>query len=198
MILPLLILFTFQEPEIATSIAFTEGPTVDASGNVYFTDTVSQRIMKLEAGGQLTVVREKSNGANGLLIDPQGRLIACEGDRGGIPRVTRTDLKTGVMEVLAADFNGQRFDTPNDVTIDSRGRLYFTDLPGGAVYRIDAPGKVVRLLSRPEIQRPNGIPIPAAPAMACPLIPKVTYTSRRASTGGAAPARLSTPNAACT
>lgn len=159
MILPLLFLLAFQEPEIATSIAFTEGPTVDAEGNVYFTDTVSQRIMKLASDGKLSVFREKSNGANGLLIDPQGRLIACEGDRGGTPRVTRTDLKTGKMEVLAADYNGQRFDTPNDVTIDSRGRLYFTDLPGGAVYRVDAPGKIVRLLNRPDIQRPNGIQV---------------------------------------
>lgn len=159
MILTLLFLLAWQEAEVATAVAFTEGPTVDAAGNVYFTDTVAQRIMKLDPKGGLSVFREKSNGANGLLIDPQGRLIACEGDRGGIPRVTRTDLKSGVMEVLAADYQGQRFDTPNDVTMDSRGRLYFTDLPGGAVYRIDAPGKVVRLLQRPEIQRPNGIQI---------------------------------------
>ena len=68
-----------QQPEIATALAFTEGPTVDRDGNVYFTELVFQRIMKLDPKGVLTVFREKSNNANGLLIDPQGRLIACEG-----------------------------------------------------------------------------------------------------------------------
>ena len=63
-----------QQPEIATTIAFTEGPTVDRDGNVYFTDLVFQRIMKLTPKGVLTVFREGSNNANGMLVDPQGRL----------------------------------------------------------------------------------------------------------------------------
>ena len=153
--------------EIATAVAFTEGPTVDKDGNVYFTETVGQRIMKLSSTGQLTTFRENSNAANGLLLDPQGRLIACEGaasERTGVkvsgkPRVTRTDMKTGKIEVLADSFEGKPFTGPNDVTMDGQGRLYFTDLPGGAVYRIDAPGKVVRILAAPEIQRPNGIQV---------------------------------------
>src|SRR6188474_2692341 len=96
-----------QEVEIATTISFTEGPTVDRDGNVYFTDIMTQRIMKLTAAGVQSVYREHSNVANGLLIDPQGRLIACEGaefERHGFkakgkPRVTRTDLKSGKMEI---------------------------------------------------------------------------------------------------
>jgi gluconolactonase len=143
-----------QEVEVATTVAFTEGPTVDPEGNVYFTETTSQRIMRLGRDGRLTTWRVNSNGANGLLIDPQGRLIACERDR-----VTRTDLATGKIEVLADGYQGTPFNTPNDVTIDGRGRLYFTDLPGGAVYRIDEPGKLERILARPDIQRPNGIQI---------------------------------------
>ena len=156
-----------QAPEIATTLAFTEGPVVDSDGNVYFTELVFQRIMKLTPKGVLTVFRERSNNANGMLIDPQGRLIACEGadsQRMGVlqtfkPQVTRTDLKTGKMEVLADNYQGKPFVGPNDVTIDSKGRLYFTDLTGGAVYRLDAPGQIVRILSTPEIQRPNGIQI---------------------------------------
>ena len=156
-----------QQPEIATAVAFTEGPTVDRDGNVYFTELVFQRIMKLDPKGVLTVFRENSNNANGLLIDPQGRLIACEGagsTRMGVPQqfkpqVTRTDLSTGKMEILADNFEGKPFVGPNDVTIDSKGRLYFTDLPGGAVYRLDAPGRVTRILTAPEIQRPNGLQI---------------------------------------
>jgi gluconolactonase len=156
-----------QQPEIATTVAFTEGPTVDRDGNVYFTDVINQRIMKLGADGHLSTYRENSNVANGLLIDPQGRLIACEGaefERPGIklkgnPRVTRTDLKTGKLEVLADAYAGKPLQGPNDVTIDGRGRLYFTDMAATAVYRIDAPGKLTRILAAPDIQRPNGIQV---------------------------------------
>lgn len=156
-----------QEPEIAATVAFTEGPTVDRDGNVYFTEIIHQRIMKLGTDGVLSTYREKSNVANGLLIDPQGRLIACEGaafERQGVkvagkPRVTRTDLKTGKIEVLADNYEGKPLVGPNDVSIDGKGRLYFTDLVGVAVYRIDGPGKVVRILAAPDIQRPNGIQI---------------------------------------
>ena len=67
-----------QQPEIAASLAFTEGPAVDREGNVYFTDIINQRIMKLGGDGLLSIYRDNSNVANGLLIDPQGRLVACE------------------------------------------------------------------------------------------------------------------------
>lgn len=153
--------------EVATTVAFTEGPAVAADGSVYFTDIINQRIMKLGADGVLSVFRERSNAANGLLIDAQGRLIACEGAEfsrpgvvvSGSPRVTRTDLRTGVVEILADSFEGKPLVGPNDVTIDSQGRLYFTELNGAAVYRIDAPGTVARILAAPDVQRPNGIQI---------------------------------------
>lgn len=156
-----------QEPEIAATLAFTEGPTVDKAGNVYFTEVIQQRIMKLTPDGRLMVFRENSNVANGLLIDGQGRLIACEGASfsakgtkvSGKPRVTRTDLATGKLEVIAESWQGRPFTGPNDVTTDRRGRLYFTDLAGGAVYRIDAPGQVERILAAPDVQKPNGIQV---------------------------------------
>ena len=155
------------QAEVATTLAFGEGPTADRDGNIYFTDIINQRIMKLGADGVLSTYRQNSNAANGLLIDPQGRLIACEGatfERPGVkvsgtPRVTRTDLKTGSIEVLAERYEGKPLVGPNDVTIDSKGRLYFTDLNGAAVYRIDAPGTLTRILAAPDIQRPNGIQI---------------------------------------
>src|SRR5262245_15646059 len=101
-----------QQVEIATSLAFTEGPAVDLEGNVYFTESINQYIMKLGKDGTISIYREKSNVANGLLIDPQGRLIACEGavfERPGVkltgkPQVTRTDLKTGKIETLADNY----------------------------------------------------------------------------------------------
>ena len=159
-----------QDLEIATQLSMTEGPTVDRAGNVYFTEIMTQRIMKFSTDGVLSIYRERSNAANGLLIDPQGRLISCEGSTSataqrngvvvkGIPRVTRTDLRTGKVEVLADKYNGKPLVGPNDVTIDSKGRLYFTDFGAPAVYRIDAPGKLVRILAAPDVQKPNGIQI---------------------------------------
>lgn len=161
---------SMQELEIATSVSMLEGPTVDAEGNVYFTDILMQRIMRFSKDGEFSVFRENSNVANGLLIDPQGRLVAAEGaasptaersgmKTGGIPRVTRTDLKTGRMEILADSHDGKPLSGPNDVTIDGKGRLYVTDSSGAAVYRIDAAGKVSRILAAPDVQRPNGIQI---------------------------------------
>jgi gluconolactonase len=159
-----------QELEVSTFVSMLEGPAVDREGNVYFTDILTERILRFSTAGALSVFREKSNAANGLVIDSQGRLIACEGAPSataqrigltvnGKPRVTRTDLKTGKVEVLADSFEGKPLVGPNDVTIDGKGRVYFTDFNAPAVYRIDAPGKLVRVLAAPDVQRPNGIQI---------------------------------------
>lgn len=157
------------EVRAATIVAFTEGPAVYRDGSVFFTEAVGHRIMRLWPDGRLTVFREKSNAANGLLFDDKWRLVACEGSDLELnrPRVTRTDMETGKIEVLAEFYQGKRLNAPNDVTIDGRGRLYFTDFdlagperwgtPG--VYRIDPEGRLTRLLTAPEIQRPNGIAI---------------------------------------
>jgi len=145
-----------QEVEVATEVAALEGPTSDRDGNIYFSNMVAQRIMKLGKDGKLSTYRENTD-TNGLVIDPQGRLIACE--RGGKPRITRTDLRTGKLEILADNYQGMPFGSPNDVTIDGKGRLYFTDSPAAAVYRIDTSGKLSRILAKPDIQRPNGIQI---------------------------------------
>jgi gluconolactonase len=161
---------TAQELEVATAVSLLEGPTVDRDGAVFFTDIMSQRIMKFSKEGVLSIYRENSNAANGMVIDTQNRLIVAEGaasataQRYGVkvagkPRVTRTDLKTGKTEILAETYAGKPLTGPNDVTIDAKGRVYFTDMNGGAVYRIDAPGKVSQILAAPDIQRPNGLQI---------------------------------------
>lgn len=156
-----------QELEIAASISFTEGPTVDRAGNVYFTDIAAARILKLGADGVLSTFRENSNAANGLLVDDQGRLVVCEMGRftrpgvsvEGTPRLTRIDLSSGRMEVLADSYEGEALGGPNDVTMDGRGRLYFTDPAGRAVYRVDGPGRLERILDADDVERPNGIQI---------------------------------------
>ncbi len=165
-----LVLFTVvssmaQDVQVAATIAFTEGPTQDGEGNVFFTDQANNRIMKLSVDGKLSTFRQPANYANGLVFDPQWRLVACEsGDAavGMSPRVTRTDFTSGKIEVLAEKYEGRNFVAPNDVTFDGQGRIYFTDKPPtntgqGGVYRIDLDGTIKRILAPPEVEVPNGL-----------------------------------------
>lgn len=149
------------------TVAGTEGPAVDSDGFVYFTELVSQRILVLSPNGIVSLIRGDSNGANGMVIDTEGRLIVCEASdrRRKQARITRTDLRTGQVETLAESYQGEPFRAPNDVTLDGRGRIYFTDAGplgqlDGAVYRMDAGGgNLARILASPAIERPNGLVI---------------------------------------
>ena len=146
---------------------FTEGPAVDRQGQVFFSNVAASQILRYEPkSGELAVFREKSNAANGLLFDPQGRLLACEGGTEDRGRVTRTDMRTGKVSVLADAHNGHPLGAPNDLALDAKGRIYFTsrlantDPQAGnvnAVYRIDPGGALTRVLASPEIDMPNGI-----------------------------------------
>lgn len=155
---------------VAVSLAFTEGPSVDAKGNVYFSDILGNRILKYGADGQLSVFRQPSHRTNGQTFDRQGRLLHCEGAEfgpGGGRRVTRTDLATGHYEVLTDCFDGLRYNSPNDICVDGQDRIYFTDpcysdrsqmeMEIEGVYRIDPDGRVSRILAQPAIERPNGL-----------------------------------------
>lgn len=146
---------------------FTEGPAVDADGNVFFTNT--GEILKWDpAAARLSTFRKPSNGANGMAFDAQGRLLMCEAPEGKPGRVTRTDVKTGEVTVLCESFNGFPLGGPNDLCVDGTGRIYFTSrLPNtnpatgnvNAVYRIDPDGKVARILAAPDIDMPNGLAV---------------------------------------
>lgn len=162
--------------ETAATLAFTEGPVYAEDGSVYFTDIVNNRIMRLKAGGRGNVFsggpevfRAPAGRAAGLAFDLQGRLLAAEvnGD-GGNRRVTRTE-KDGMITVLADRYNGKKLNSPNDLDIDAKGRIYFTDpryldrsdveQDKDAVYRIDQNGAVTRIID--DVERPNGIAVSA-------------------------------------
>ncbi len=150
--------------QIEDKEVFTEGPAVDRSGRVFFVNTPVSKILLYDpATKKLSVFRENTNQTNGLMFDPQGRLLACEGGAG---RVTRTDMKTGDISVLADKFNGFPLAAPNDICLDGQGRIYFTSRPGvddptkgnvNAVYRIDTDGSLHQLLAWPQVHMPNGI-----------------------------------------
>jgi gluconolactonase len=165
---PTAMLASGAQAETAASLVFTEGPASDADGNVYFTEITNNRILKYAPDGSITEFRKPSGRANGLAFDAQGRLVACEGGNAdGNRRVTRTDMATGEIEVLASDFEGKKLNSPNDLVIAKNGRIYFTDPRYGAqdgreldtedVYLIDVNGSLRRVATKPEIAKPNGI-----------------------------------------
>jgi gluconolactonase len=124
-------------------------------------------IWRRDKDGRQIIYRENA-GTNGLLFDRQGRLIMCQP---AFRRVSRIELD-GSLTVLADSYEGKHFNQPNDLTIDSKDRIYFSDPQYGdrskmeltdasgknieGVYRIDAPGRVMRIITH-EVDRPNGL-----------------------------------------
>jgi len=144
---------------------FTEGPCLGPDGCIYFTD-IGNRVMKYDpAANKTTVFRDPSGRSNGLKFDASGWLVACEGaNTGGNRRISATQ-KDGTVKSLADRYDGKRFNSPNDLTIDARGRVYFTDpryvgnepreLDSESVYRVDPDGSVAKIIA--DVQKPNGI-----------------------------------------
>jgi len=146
--------------ELADGFRFTEGPAADADGNVFFSDLLTSRIYKWSVDGQLTDFRKNSGGANGLFFDRDGTMVICEGDNG---RLTAIDPK-GNVTVLAYQYNNIRFNKPNDLWIDPKGGVYFSDpayqarvvQDGEHVYYLTPDrDRVIRVID--DMTRPNGI-----------------------------------------
>ena len=122
-------------------IVLTEGVAVAPDGMVYFSDIT---------------FTFKCRDAKGII---------CEGADYGGQRVIRTDMKTGMSYIIAGMFEGRPFNSPNDVTIDIKGRMYFSDprylgheaieQPVMAVYRIDTDGSIHRIIT--DAGKPNGV-----------------------------------------
>lgn len=145
--------------------AFTEGPAADAEGKVYFSDCPNNRIMVLPARGEVKVWKENTRGANGMLFDAEGRLVTCNSQLAPDGRTLTRFEKDGRVTLLADRYNGKKLNSPNDLAIDSTGRIYFTDPRYGAaedleqdrmaVYRLEPGGRLTRVID--DVQVPNGI-----------------------------------------
>jgi gluconolactonase len=148
--------------KLAGDFKFTEGPASDAKGNIYFSDIPNNRIHKWSLDGKLSTFRENSGGANGLFVDKKGNLLACEG---GGRRLVSIDPK-GNVTILADKYQGKRFNSLNDIWIDSKGGIYFTDprygprddmeQDGEHVYYLTPDRKnIIRVVN--DMVRPNGL-----------------------------------------
>ena len=110
--------------ELSHGFAFTEGPSVDAEGNVYFTDQPNDRILKWSVDGKLSTFLEPAGRSNGLCFDNKGQLWACADEKNELWVI---DVATGKHTVVLKDYGGKLLNGPNDVWVRPDGGLYFTD-----------------------------------------------------------------------
>ena len=158
---------------IAGGFAFTEGP-IWRGDHLLFSDIPNNRIVRWDEGPEgpsVSTFRFPSGRSNGLTLDKQGRLIACE-HQGRRVSITQAD---GSVESLAETYDGKRLNSPNDVAVRSDGIVYFTDPPYGllvsdanpveadipselgfnGLYRVLSDGTVELLAD--DFVRPNGL-----------------------------------------
>jgi gluconolactonase len=157
----------FQRPQMLLGQDAVEGPAWHPAEGLYFSG--SMRVSRLGADGQAIPVDEQV-AANGLYFDRNGDLLACEPYARKVLRLA----PDGHVEILADRYEGKAFNSPNDLVVDSKGRIYFSDprygkrdtmeilddegRPVEGVYRIDPDGRITRIISH-EVDRPNGLAI---------------------------------------
>ncbi|MFD0931077.1 SMP-30/gluconolactonase/LRE family protein [Psychroflexus salinarum] len=153
----------FKEVEkLAGDFVFTEGPSADAEGNVYFTDIPENKIYIWTTDDQLKTFKENTGGANGLYFDKDKNLLICEGQKGVIASINQE----GEYKSIATEYNGKRFNQPNDIWADGKGGAYFTDpkysndleLPQESmqVYYINSDHTEVTRVTE-DLVKPNGL-----------------------------------------
>lgn len=140
---------------IKTGFEGAEGPVGMADGSVLFTETRASRITRIAPDGTVSTFVEHSNESNGLAFDPQGRLISVQ-------RAPKNQ-KVGVLyppdkvAVLADSYDGKPFNRLNDIVVDKKGGVYFSDSIGEntGLYYIPPGGKAIRIFN--ETTNPNGV-----------------------------------------
>jgi gluconolactonase len=151
---------------IATGFTFTEGP-VWRGDDLLFSDIPNSRTVRYRAlreGPEITTFRAPSGNANGLTLDLQDDVLACEHSGRRVSRIRRD----GAVETVADRYQGKRLNSPNDVVVRTDGAIFFTDPPYGlprqtegkelafnGVYRVDPGGAVTLLVD--DFERPNGL-----------------------------------------
>lgn len=153
--------------KLVGGFSFTEGPAVDPHGNVFFTDQPNNKILKWSVDGKLSTFHENPGRANGLYFDHHGNLLACADQDNELWSIT----PDGNHTVLVTGYDHQKLNGPNDLWVDPRGGIYFTDplykrpywtrnpdmqQDGEHVYYLSPDRKkLVRVAT--DLQKPNGI-----------------------------------------
>jgi len=152
--------------KVSDAFSFTEGPAVDAKGNVFFTDQPNDRIVKWNIDGTLSTFMKPAGRSNGMYFDRQGNLIACADEKNELWSIS----PDGKVTVLLKDYQGKLLNGPNDVWIRPDNALYFTDplykrpywnrgpseQNGEHVYFLTADRKTLTRVTD-DLKQPNGI-----------------------------------------
>ena len=130
---------------VSTGHKFTEGPAVDKAGNVFFTDIPNNRIHRIGVDGKVSVFKEDTGGANGLMFGPDGRLYACQNGRKRLVAYAADGSEAVIADGVAS----------NDLAISRAGAIWFTDPGNKRGWHIDAKGN--RRVVHEGIGFPNGV-----------------------------------------
>ncbi len=154
-----------QLKKLAGGMKFLEGPVwvPRDGGYLIFSNIPDEQLKKWSDHDGLTTYREHGNEPNGNCLDRQGRLVTCEG---GARRVTLTE-KDGAINVLAEQFEGKKFNSPNDVVVKSDGSIWFSDpdyglgqkpreMDGLYIFRLDPKTKTMSIVVK-DCDHPNGL-----------------------------------------
>ncbi len=109
--------------KLSDEFLFTEGPTCDAEGNLFFTDQNTNRIMEWSVDGKLSTFMQPSGRANGMCFDHHGNLIACADEKNELWSIAPDKTVT----VLLKNYQGKYLNGPNDVWVAPNGDMYITD-----------------------------------------------------------------------
>jgi gluconolactonase len=138
--------------------SFLEGPVVDDDGHLYVTDIPWGRIFRIDPAGEWTLVAEYDGEPNGMKQVTPGTMLITDYRNG----LMRLDVATGQVTPYLERRNSERFRGVNDLVLDARGNIYFTDQgqtgmhdPTGRVYRLRPDGQLDLLLS--NAPSPNGV-----------------------------------------
>lgn len=151
---------------ISSQFKFTEGPAADKKGNVFFTDQPNDHIWKYSIDGELSLFMDKTGRSNGMYFDKNGNLMTAADEKNEIWSITPDKKITVVLD----SYEGKLFNGPNDLWIDSKGGIYFTDpyyqrpywerkkteLDGQHVYYLPK-GATQPFIVDHDIVKPNGI-----------------------------------------
>lgn len=150
--------------KLAGNMGFTEGPAWHPDGFLVYSDIPNNELKKWTKAGGLTTFRKPSQNVNGNTIDLQGRLVSAEHSG---RRVSVTE-KDGTVKAIVTEFDGKKFNSPNDVVVKSDGTFWFTDPPYGLprgetkeqeghyVFRHDPKSKKTTVVIK-DSNMPNGL-----------------------------------------
>ncbi len=153
--------------QVSDGFSFTEGPASDKNGNVFFTDQPNDKIMKWNASNNsLSTFKEPAGRANGLYFDKNGSLLAAADEKNELWKIEQN----GTVDTLITDFEGKKLNGPNDLWVDLKGGIYFTDpyyqrpywertapeILEKRVYYISPDTRKVKIVTK-ELVQPNGI-----------------------------------------